>query len=223
MPARLEEVVGGEKEPASLQHHSSRAGDGPAVFHGHGKGHDDRDHELTQFVRSIAKALPDALSRPELPVVVAAVERTASEFRTRARGLTLVPETIEGDPDGAELRALHEAAWSSVEPLFDAPRTRALERLEAVPPRNMSNTVADAVREAFAGQVGTLLVAPDARVWGSYDPEADQLEQHEQRSPSSVDLVGLATTYTLQRGGTVYEVEPGALPKDTPAVALHRF
>ncbi|MCR9160620.1 MAG: hypothetical protein ACE37F_21095 [Nannocystaceae bacterium] len=222
IPANMFAVVGGEAEEPSLQHRSV-GHDGAAIFHGHGKGHDDRDFELKQFVRSVAEALPGALSDAKLPVVVAAVERTVAEFRRYAGDLQLAPHAIEGDPGGYSMESLHEAAWSRVQPLVVAERTGALNRLETGPTEGISSDLSDILRQAFRGGVESLLVSATTRAWGTYEPENDTLVMNDERQAGDQDLLDVAVQYVLQRGGRVLPVDESSLPGGSVAAAILRF
>lgn len=227
IPHRLEDVVGYQTEEASVQWHTrSSAGPGrsPAVYHGHGVGHDDQNHERTAFVRRVAEAVIDQLPRRDMPVVVAAVERTVAELRQHAAGLKLTPEAVQGDPEDMNLASLHAAAWACAEPVLKQPVERARQRVgDQMGTERVSTKLASVLRAALEGRVDLLLVAPDATRWGRFDSATGDVEAHDDARAGDDDLVDLAVTLALARGAEVHMVERDQLPGDGQLAALYRY
>jgi hypothetical protein len=66
-------------------------------------------------------------------------------------------------------------------------------------------------------------VAVGRQQWGDYDPGANQVHLHSEAQPGSFDLLDLAATQTLLRGGAVYVVEPSQVPDKALLAAVMRY
>src|SRR5690606_25562507 len=97
------DAFGDDLRQSGLQQHSVGTG---AVFHGHGEGEDDVLPELEIFCRSVGDALaklPDVAAKP---LVVAADVKLAALFRRTAAQLQVLPDTITGNYERADVETI---------------------------------------------------------------------------------------------------------------------
>jgi len=228
-PSRLEDVVGTELEGGSLQLHAAgaprRGGFAPAVFHGHGAGHDDVLGELERFLRAVDTGLWQDLPNRNLPIVLTGVERNVTLFQQLTRLPNVMTQAITGDAKSYTPAALHAAAWAIVEPVVHAARLRAKADIEER--ANTAWVVSDLgeiLRSAQEGRLATLFVAECHAIWGHFDPDDRHLEVRAQApAPSDEDLLERALREALWQGTTLYVVPIDEMPCRKPIIASVRF
>jgi hypothetical protein len=137
-----------------------------------------------------------------------------------------VEEGIARDPQGVELETLHSEAWALVEPLFQRQQEQALDaygHLSGTDSERASNELKDIVRAAYYERVGALFVALDQERWGTFDPQAGEVNVHREAQPGDRDLLDLAAAQTILNGGSVFALKQDALPDSTPLAAVFRY
>jgi hypothetical protein len=219
LPGSLTDVVGHEVEPQALQHHTA----GGAIFHAQGKGRDDRDPELDQFIQAVDGAITDDLTLRDEYLMVAAVEKLDALFRQLSRHRFVLDAAVRLSPDQTsieELRAAARAAFSKWR------RDEAQTLIETLREdlHNTADGIDDIVRASIEGRVDTLVVGGDDPLWGRFDPDTWRVEQHDRRVPSSEDLIDTAIRATWRQSGHVRLVDREQLGSaTTPLMARLRF
>lgn len=239
IPARLQDVVGHDFEDRSVQFHTRSPGRGTAegrdgVFHGQGRANDAQEAERAQFLKAVARGVEDTLTESEQPLVVVAVKELQAAFRKECTLPTLLPEGVEGSPDGRPQTALHRDAWPRVEQHLDERRQEAKRRYqETADDTRRSARAEEVVRAAIHGRVDTLFATAERPLWGRYLPDRDEvtLGPNEPRSdeagaspPDALeDLADRAAVETLRQGGQVLVWPEAEIPEGAPLAALFRY
>ena len=86
-----------------------------------------------------------------------------------------------------------------------------------------SHDLAAIVPAAYDGRIDTLFVALDQQQWGTYDPATRQIRTVQEGEETSEDLLNVAAIQTFLNSGTVYAVEPDAVPGQGPVAAVFRY
>jgi len=222
-PADMAEALQYDDLEKQTQFHV--AGGGSAIVHGHGVGGEVDKGLIERFLRAVDDGLWPVVRDDEAPLVLAGVEYEQAIFRSVTRYRHVLDEGIEGNPEGLELRDLHERAWSIVRPLFERGREAAAERFIAAAGRGdpVAVEVADVARKASEGRIDTLFVPLGERQWGTVNPRTLEVTVDDEAGIETVDLFDHAAIHTLMASGTVYAVPPQNVPGDGPAAALLRF
>lgn len=227
MPASLEEALGHELTEPQLQLHSCSGRGGArndAIFHGHGGGHDDKDHELLRFCQLVGQALNPVLSAQPAPLIVAAVDHMQALYRRANRNGHVLAEGLAGNPDLLSPAELRTRAWPLVGPLLAAPVQQLLARYEREAGSDRASAgIKHTVLAAVDGRVEALLVARNAHIWGTYAPETRRLRSHMERRGGDDDLLDLAVYHALRGGGAVYALAADDMPGQERMVALLRY
>lgn len=228
LPGSLEETLGYDWEPRSLQFHTGAAGGGggdrPAMFHGQGAGVDDTKDDVIRYFRRVDRCLQKALSDPEAPLVLAGVEPLPPLYRQVNSYANLMDAVVEKNPDDEKDESLQRRGWEIVAHFFEQSRKEAEERYHNN--RGTGYATADpltVVPAARFGRVDVLFVALGEQLRGRFDPQNSQVRIEDPPDESSEDLLNLAALDTLQNGGTVYAVEPEQVPETGPLAALLRY
>jgi len=216
LPKSLEDALGSEIEGEGVSHRSDRPVPGRAanapVYHGHGGADEEREVDRERFHRVLGRVLDAAWGADDVPVVLAAEVRTASELRRHVKLPGLLEEGALGNPDEASAETLHERVWPLARAALEARAGRATADYERA--RNAGKAVAssfDALGEAtVAGRVRRLWVEQDAHVSGRFDPGTGRREEATDRRDDALD--GLVAA-TLRRGGEVCVVDAGETPE----------
>jgi len=228
LPGGLEETLGYDWDPRSLQFHTGAAegggGDRPAMFHGQGAGVDDTKDDVIRYFRRVDRSLRDVLPDPEAPLVLAGVEPLPPLYREVNSYGNLVETVVAGNPDEDADPDLQRRAWKIVHPYFEQSRRAAAERYHNN--RETDRATGDPrkiIPAARFGRVDVLFVALDEQLWGRWDPQSNQATVDDAQTEDNEDLLNLAAIDTLQNGGTVYTMEPDQVPESGPLAALLRY
>ncbi len=119
---------------------------------------------------------------------------------------------------------LYDRAWKLVEPRFVKAREEVVSQYRQLAGTGRtSREMGEIIPAAFQGRVEKLVVARDVHVWGIYRPDRAAVEPREESAVGSEDLLDLAAIQTLLNGGSVYTIEPDALPDKASMIALFRY
>jgi hypothetical protein len=226
VPKSLADALGYDWEQRSLQFHTGSAGGGQraALFHGQGAGVDDRKPEIKQFLNLLDNGLVEALSDRLAPLVLAAVDYLIPMYREVSRYPHLLERGVVGNPDEQSADQLHRKAWKLVEPQFLSAQREAVERFGALAGTGRAaNDLREVLNGAHDGRVDTLFVALGVQRWGRFEPQTRALELHDEPDNSNEDLLDMAALQSLIQGGTVYAVDPEAVPGDGELAAVFRY
>ncbi len=114
LPVRMADVLEHDDREPQLQTHSGgRVGDGTVTASFHGQETKEQA-DLDRFLRAIDRALISTIA-PDLPVVLAGVDRIVAAYRRVSRHRVLLPEAIHGNVSRTAPSALHDQAWPIVD------------------------------------------------------------------------------------------------------------
>jgi len=230
-PQSIDDALWYDDPEKQLQSHTSTSGTGgePAaepgvVHHGQGVTDDEELQRLRRYFQDVSTAVQDQLADEESPLVLAAVDYLHPLYKEADSSPHLLDKGIEGNPDDLSAEALHAKAWEIVEPLFAEAKEEVVERYNQMAhSEQASDDLEMIVPAAVQGRVDALFVAVGTQKWGSYDIDTHSIEVHEESQNGDEDLLDFAAVQTMAYGGTVYAVDPGQVPGDSPIAAVFRF
>jgi hypothetical protein len=226
VPQEVGEVKDLENKQKSLQFRSGHGGGGGAVFHGQGVASDEqKKDEIAEFLREVDRQITDVLKNQELPLVLAGVDYLIPIYRSVGKYNNIFPEHVSaGSPKGYSDQELHERAVGVIDAHLDTPRAQAAERYgEAAGASLNSSDKRKTLLAAWAGQVDTLFVHPEAHLWGTYDANEHTVQIDAAQTPENYCLLNEAAIQTLRNGGTVYLTAQEPVHDDTPLAAILRY
>ena len=209
--------MGHDVEQQNLRHHVS----GDVRFVGRGAGRDDRDPELERFVRAVDQALIDDPHLREECLMVAAVEKLDAIYREHSSHGHLLEVRVQLSPDQTSDSDLREAALQTFDQWRKADDSRFLEALREDPSHFVTEPGA-IVQASQEGRIDTLLVDPEAFLWGRFDERAWNVEFHESRREDSRDLLDTAMRACWRQGGRVRIMDADER-MDPPLLARIRY
>lgn len=233
IPTSLAEAMRYDDPERQLQYHTANApgatgSRGGAIFHGHGGDatNAEKDH-LLRFFQQIDRGLRDFLETQRAPLVLAGVEYLLPIYQQANSYPHLMDTGIPGSPDFLSDEELHTAAWTLVEPVFQAAQDAALADYQRLAGTGRTATdLAELVPAADHGRVAAALIAQEAAQWGDYDPHRGTVEFHDvdhTRLTDLTDLTDLFAVYTYLRGGDVFVLPAAAMPNAAPVAAIYRY
>jgi hypothetical protein len=222
LPESLEDALGSRIEGEGVSYRSDqpvpgRAANAP-IYHGHGGAPEEREVDRERFAQAVARAIESAWGGDDVPVVLGAEVRTASELRRHLKLPGLLDEEVRGNLDDAPPDELARLAWSVVRSAVEARQTERASGYERA--RNVGKSMEgdfDAVGEAaVAGRIRRLWVEEDGRCPGRFDWQTGRREDSPDEADDALD--GLVAQ-VLRRGGEVHVVGSGELPDGGPCCA----
>jgi hypothetical protein len=208
---------GGHRSPVNT-------GQGGVIYHGHGGGDDSAKVDILEYFRQVDRGLHEILHEEDAPLVIAGVEYLHPLYHEVNTYPHLIEKGITGNPEQCRIETLQEQAWPLVEPIFQQAQAEARAKYEQYEGTGLaSHDLAAIVPAAYDGRIDTLFVALGQRQWGTYDPATRQVRTVQEGEETSEDLLNVAAIQTFLNSGTVYAVEPDAVPGQGPVVAVFRY
>lgn len=228
VPADMATALQYEETEKQLQFHTGTSqgrGDRPAAFHGQGAGKDNKKDQIQRFFRTIDHSLWEAvLQNEDAPLVVACVDYLFSMYEKINTYPLLLKTPITGNAEEKTPKELREQAWEVVKPYFQKSREAAVREFQELKhTERTSKDVREILPASFEGRIKHLLVDPKQTLWGTFDPENNQVIIHDSKETGDQGLVDLASVQTITKGGTVYAVDREEMPANAPAVAVFRY
>lgn len=224
-PVRLEDVVGYELDEDHLQFRTQQAGPGQALYHGQGAGKDNRKTEILQYMRGVNDKLISYLRKENIPLIFFGQEYLFPIYQEANQYNGLLENSVAMHPGNLAPKDIHERTWELVRPILI--QTRDGKIADFKQHHGTGRTVTDIksiLRTALQGRVDTLFVPRDDDLYGTYDPETNEVEVDDDPDSIQPSLINIAAIYTFLQGGNIYSMDRMELPdKKSRANALLRY
>ena len=226
IPASLAEALRYDDPERQLQVRgkaSTSAGKGNAVFFSHG-GLECCKDDIHRYFRQIDKGLQELLQPDRVPLLLAGVDYLLPIYREVNSYPHLLPEGIIGNPETLSAGELQTRAWKMVQPYLRKAGEEMISQYNRLAGTGRtSRDIKEILPAAAQGRVEKLMVASGTQAWGSFSPAGNAVELHGGPADASEDLLDLAAIQTLLNGGTVYTIEPEAVPDGSSIIVLLRY
>ncbi|MHB8910100.1 MAG: baeRF3 domain-containing protein [Syntrophales bacterium] len=226
LPTSLTQALGYDEPERQLQVRgkaSTGAGGGNAVFFAHGGVECCKD-DIRRYFHQVDKGLQELLRPDRIPLLLAGVDYLLPIYREVNSYPHLLPEGIIGNPETLSTGELQTRAWEVVQPYLRKAGEEMISQYNRLAGTGRtSRDIKEILPAAAQGRVEKLMVASDAQVWGSFSAANQVVELHGKPADVSEDLLDLAAIQTLLNGGTIYTIEPEAVPDGSPVIALLRY
>jgi hypothetical protein len=220
-------LPGGTKGGGGVNPSGNRGG---AVFHGHGDNMQDGDNLILEYFRNIIEGLSHYIKSDNTPIVLAAVDYLHPLFKDAAAknsGYKIMEKGIVGNPDELHMKELHKKSWESVEGHFNKERRKSREAYhDLAGTGKTSYDLNEIVAASVNGRIESLFLTKGAHTWGTFHPDDQEVEVHDEFKYGDDDLVSKSAVHTILNNGKAYVVESGELPEkavDTEMVAVMRY
>ncbi len=181
-------------------------------------------HESAQyapFIRCIALRLRILALR--CPVVLAGQNSLIRSFRRAADDVNLLDDCIITGPEGLPTRELHRRGIELLQTRADRILSSESNLFFAQKDcGGASCTLHEILPAAYLGRVECLFLRYGARIWGKYDVCDWAVCEHPAPLPGDQDLADLAAIMTYVHDGSVFVLNPDAMPTDQPVAAVFR-
>lgn len=187
---------------------------------------EQRKAQMIEHLRRLHNALERELAGDRTPIVVVAQPEMQGHLRALAKNIKFLDERVQKDPSAMKDQEIHAAAYEVVRPLFAQARETALNQFRALAGANDprgGTSLQQVVSGARFGRVDTLFAAEDEAVWGTHDPQTDELRLADGPSPEVDDLVDFAAVQTLLNAGHVHVLPREQMPAEVPVCAVFRY
>jgi hypothetical protein len=228
VPKSLAEALRYDDPERSVQFHTEirTIRDGRrAMFHGHGVVTDEDKNNILRYFHKVDQGLHDMLGNERAPLLLAGVAYLLPIYREANTYPHLLDAKITGNPEELRPEELHAQGWKVVQPYFEEAQHKAVTLYEelAANSERPSRDVQEIVSAAHYARIDTLFVAVGLHRWGTFNADSDTIEVHDEAQPGDEDLLDVAAVHTLLNDGTIYAVQPEAVPDGAPAAAVFRF
>ncbi len=203
---------------------AGRAGLQGGSYHGQGADRENVKEDLLQYFHLVDQALHEFFRNRRAPLILAGVSYLLPIYQEANTYNFIVEEGIQHNVKEQTAQELYAEAWAIVEPQFKANQQKALDYYhESIANGKGSNNLNEVIQGAFYGRVEQLFVPVGVQKWGCFNPDSMELTMHNEAQLGDEDLLNAAVIQTILHGGTVYAVEPEAVPDQTPVAAVFRY
>lgn len=240
IPADIVEAIQQYEDPEKqIQvHTSNRAGQGDgrrtdASFHGQGGAGAAEDmsaepqDELKRFFRKINESVCDHLEGENAPLVLAGVAEYLPIYKgVNDYGALIDTDIVAGNPEPMNTQALHEKAWTIVEPIFLESQKDSLalfDQLFYQDEKLASDDFHEIIPACVFSRVDTLFVPIGEHRWGRFDPVENTVELHDSQASGDADLLNYAAVHAHLNGATVHALRPENMPGGRSIAATFRY
>ena len=187
-------------------------------------GSEGKNVRLVQYARKVEAAMRPVLTGRETPLVLAALDRLQSSYRSVNTYPNLLKDRLLMSADEASDAELATAA----RPLLDAHYARQIEEFRTVFETRKGEgrataDMSDAARAATYGAIDTILVNMESVVPGKVDDATGALTFADVQGPTSYGIVDEIAGRALASGARVFSVRETDLPEGDQLSAVLRY
>ena len=234
VPRNLEEALGSEltdKNQAGFPGGFSRAAEkaGGMARHEAGGGgkQDEIELDRERYFRAIDKAITEHHSRPDLPLILAALPRNQAAYREFSHNPQLLEEGIPLDPSLLEAAELRRHAGEIMARRHSAWLDGVLERFGAAKGKQLAcESLAEISEAVYAGRVALLMVESGRSVPGVVNPQNGEVDLYDadgDATQSGADVLDQLIPRAVQNGAEVVVLPKGMMEGSAGAAAVFRF
>lgn len=231
-PESLDEALQFDGPEKQLQFHSgtspstAQGGIRSGMFHGHGGREEEQKERIERYLNLVDAGLKEIFREQQAPLVLAGVDYLLPIYHKISEYVNIMEEGITGSPEHLRPEELQEQAWPIVEPYFRQEMEKVIgQYLQLAVTAKATDNIEEIVAAAFSGRVDNLLLAVNAQIWGTFDPEIGKVIhcQTEQSPEDDLALLDFSAMQTLQKGGSVYMLSQEEIPTNSSVAAVLRY
>lgn len=213
VPQSLQDTVGYDYEPKSIQFRTGQSGTGQGMYHGQGRRKDEKKDEIIKHLREVDRNLGDVLQGYDAPLVLACVDYLFPIYRQVNTYANLFPSHIGGNPDELLMQDMHPKAWAKLEKHFDKHRADTLAHFEFLRSKGRtSNKTEEIILAAQEGLIDTLFVKKDSILWGKIGQDNGGIDVQGHKTEQNYCLLDHAATTAFLQDARVYLTEEEEMP-----------
>jgi hypothetical protein len=183
----------------------------------------DREREaeyLRLFVTDIQERVAAAIREDPAPLVLAGTDRDVSLYQRLNTYPDLIPEPVNGSPDGLSDQDLYQKSWDVVRGGKSPDLKKALDEFEPQTTRGGAPAgVREIVKAAFEGRIADLFIRENDAFIGKWDPAVSEAQEH----ADGEDLFNAAAQETIRQSGRAFELASPDMPINQPVAAVFRY
>ena len=228
-PTSFSEAMRHDDPENRLQHQtiSSVSGGQNPIYHGHTEK-DQKYKNIRRFFQQFDRGVQKAITRPELPVLLAGLEPYHPIYREVSDLTNILEEGIEVGLNDLSVSDLHQKAWEILRDEVGSPAVLAHKTyLNLVATDKTNDNLTRLPLAAAFGRIDTLIADKSKQVWGQVNPDQNEVvikENREGNAKKNVELLGYSIKQTLINGGEVFIMDQDSLPTDSsPVAAIMRY
>ncbi|MBE9060955.1 hypothetical protein [cf. Phormidesmis sp. LEGE 11477] len=223
-PNSLEVALRYDDPEESFQGHGAGRGGSRQIFHGQGSGKDSENTDILRFFQLVADGVEKVLAGQTVPLVFVGLDFLFPIYQQASKYPHLLEDAVDFQPDQLSPEEIRDHALNIIEPHFAASRKQAIEKYGSLLDKDQATQDIEQILNAAAnGQVDTLLVANNAKLWGTFDEKSRKVTYHNEQQSDSQELIDWAATRALETDAEVYIVAQDELPAEADAIATLRY
>jgi hypothetical protein len=227
LPNGVDDVVHFEnKDDQKLWRTGGRGGTGGANFHGIGAGKPDEKTHIGLYLEEVDDTLwKEMLNKETVPLLIAGIEYMIPIYRQVSDYKHLWPEAVvRGALEHEDEDTLYKMAMEKMQPYFNKEYDQAkADYFNKSATDLTSSSPSVVIPAAYYGRIENLFVVKDARIWGSFDEQNNQLRLMNEQTGDNECQVNKAIIKTLLNGGNVFLTQKEQMPDESVLAAVFRY
>ena len=226
LPHGIDDVVHfEEKDDQKLFRTGSSGAGGGANYHGIGAGKPDEKENISMYLAEVDKTLwKEVLNREKVPLVLAGVDYMVAIYKKITQYKYIWNDSLTGSLEYENEFSLYTEARRLVDSYFQQRTNQALELYGNHSAKETTSSIpTDIIPAAFYSRIAHLFVQQNAKLWGLFDKESEELTLHEQQEAEDEDMIDKTIIETILHGGDVHMLPTERMPADSKIAALMRY
>lgn len=213
-----------EMHQKSLQFASVDSSSG-AMYHGHGAGKDNGNHELLKFFRLIDSTINEN-ANTDLPLIIAGVQNETAAYDVISHHPQILRGHIDGHYTIRDIPMLHEKASEIIQnEIIQASHAAALESYQVLYGKEQltSERLADIKDAAENGRVKTLIVNMSRETRDTVRDTMNKVRKLVFPKANESNTVDYIASLVFSQGGQIINLSDDEMPKPKLMLAINRY
>ncbi|HRH44444.1 MAG TPA: hypothetical protein PKY82_22605 [Pyrinomonadaceae bacterium] len=195
----------------------------PIIFPQYGGAEENRKIKIAEVFRKVDKVISKFLENEDRPLILAGTPALHAIYHSINSYQNIVKDGFIENIDKLSQRQLLDKLIPIINSVFQSEQAKAIRIYQAKYGTDLaSDNFTEIFKASNQGRIETLFVPINQQTWGIFDEKSYQLQIHQNPRPGDKDLLCVASTNTLLKGGKVFAISPEEMPNQTNIAAVLR-
>ncbi len=222
VPQKLETALGWQDYKNEMYVHKGAHIQGGIKQQAQFRGAEENKKEIEEFLRYVDRELLKAIKNKGIPLIIASVDYIFSFYKDISSYSPILDKHICESPQNQSPYELKEKAWDIIKNYYARDKQKAVKQYHET--TNKSDIPEEILYNTKAGKTDTLYVNSKAFLWGSYNETNDQVQRHENKHPSDIELINLTAINAITHNSNVFLLNSDEMPQSgIEMAAVYRY
>lgn len=178
-------------------------------------------YKTIMILKTIAKKILETTQYQSLPIIVTGIEEMKKIFLHYFEASTTLITQFHDDfyeKSCVEILERSRAYRPVLMDYYSAKLTDQIKRLMKI--KRMITDLSEIIKASFDGRVLHLVLPPERKIWGRFNPGSGEFIIHKKIGKTSVDILNELAEEVIRQGGKIQILKPQFFPQNTTVLAL---